>query len=388
MPGQASRTPGDQASLTAEERYAQDISWNLADAHARQWMTADEEASILDKFPEIFREARALPYSLLEEDSAATFLRSLGQEPVESSTLAVYSSSVCTMIVARFVQQKGWDVSLTWPTFDNISALLTAEGVIVRPRDVDSGPVWASISDDSPRCIFEVSPNNPTGHIIDSAELELLARRCFETSRLLILDQSFKGHVGAACFDHYKILEQSGADYIVIEDTGKLWPTLDMKVAFLVASEPIARELRALVDDVLLNVSPFHLELVRRYAEYSRRDGGNYDLIRKVIADNRLNLRGRIAEFPDLLTLAYPDSQVGVEVLDVAPADYPSFMDALEQRKVAVLPTDKFFWDRAGGEPKSQIRIALCRDRGNMNEALGFFVEAAQAARENRAHGW
>lgn len=386
MVGQASRTTDDRASLTADERYAQDISWNLADAHARQRMSPDEEKLILEKFPDIFRAAVGCPYSGLERESALTFLDSLGQCPKESDTLAAYSSSVCTMIVSRLLRLKGWDVSLTRPTFDNLFALLAAEGVAVQPRDVMAGPANAVVGEDSPRCIFEVSPNNPTGHIISRDELTWLAGFCADTGRLLVLDQSFKGHTDAACFNHYPILEASGADYIVIEDTGKLWPLLDMKVAFLVANKRIGHELRALVDDILLNVSPFHLELVRVYSKYSSQDGRNYDSIRGLIAANRRNLRERIAPVPDLLTVAYPESRVGVEVLDVAPGDYQCFMDALEERKVAVLPTDKFFWGPHREPLKSQIRIALCRDQQDMSAALGFFMEAADAAQENRSH--
>lgn len=387
MPGQTSRTLDDRASLTADERYAQDISWNLADAHARQRMSDDEKKSILEKFPEIFRAAHDYAYSTLEAESAETFLNSLGQYPKKSIAIAAYSSSLCTMIVSRLLRRNKMGVSLTWPTFDNISALLSAEDIVVRPRQITSEPIDAAISGDWPECVFEVSPNNPTGDIISHDDLKRLADTCYATERLLVLDQSFKGHASAACFDHYEVLEESGVDYIVIEDTGKLWPLLDMKVAFLVTNERMACELRPIVDDILLNVSPFHLELVRRYAEYSTADDRDYDSIRDVIAVNRLSLREEIEAVPDLLTLAYPDSRVGVEVVNVAPADYPCFMAALEERKVAVLPTDKFYWGPDRETPRSQIRIALCREQENMNLALGMFMDAARAARAKRSHG-
>lgn len=195
MQGQASRAVDGQASLTADERHAQDTSWNLADAHARQRMSPEEKTAILDKFPDIFRGAQGLPYSTLAEESVTAFLGSLGQHPETSVKLAAYSSSVGTMIVSRLLRQRGWGVSLTRPTFDNLFALLTAEGVAVQPRDVTAGPIHTHLGEDSPKCIFEVSPNNPTGHIIDADELARLARFCAEKRRLLVLDQSFKGHV-------------------------------------------------------------------------------------------------------------------------------------------------------------------------------------------------
>jgi aspartate/methionine/tyrosine aminotransferase len=389
--GHTSSVTGDE-SLTADERRAQDISWNLADAHARQKMSGDERKEILVRFPRFFLDSATFTYSQLERDAALTFLHSLGQFPGNSTILSAYSSSVSTMIVARLLRQRQLDVSLTCPTFDNLFALLSAEGLNVKPRDVTNDLGSCTFDDTWPGCIFEVSPNNPTGHIICRAALTRLAQFCAETGRVLVLDQSFKGHVREACFDHYSVLEQSGADYIVIEDSGKLWPTLDLKVAFLVTSGRLGSELRSVVDDILLNVSPFMLQLVQEYARYSCREKPDYASVRGVIVANRKQLREEVSSASDLLTVAYPDSAVGVEVLDVAPAYYDHFMRALGERKVAVLPTDKFYWHRRqGAQPcqetlKSQIRIALCRDTDYLRDALTFLMEAVSVAREAPNH--
>ncbi|MGH3769520.1 MAG: aminotransferase class I/II-fold pyridoxal phosphate-dependent enzyme [Pseudonocardiaceae bacterium] len=344
-------------------------------------MSADEEKKILQRFPEIFVNARTRSYSDLEERSAKAFLESLGQYPQKSIIRPVYSSSVGTIVVSRFLRRQGLEVSLTRPTFDNLFALLAGEGIIVHSREIGSKPAFGKLDDSWPGCIFEVSPNNPTGHFIEPAELAFLADFCARTDRLLVLDQSFKGHVRGACFDHYRILDRSGADYIVIEDTGKLWPTLDMKVAFLVASQGVGRDLCALADDILLNVSAFHLELVREYSKYSH-EVDDYDSIRGVIAANRKTLRHEVSQFPNLLRVAYPQSAVGVEVLDVSPTAYPRFLGALEDRKVAVLPMDKFYWGVQQDPSRSQIRVALCRDEQYLQYAMTFFREAAEATCE------
>jgi aspartate/methionine/tyrosine aminotransferase len=349
-------------------------------------MSPHEKKEMLERFPQLFLDAGTFTYSMLEKQTALTFLHSLGQFPKESTILSVYSSSVGTMIVARFLRQKGLNVSLTCPTFDNLPALLAADGLTVTPRDVRTDLAGSEFDESWPGCIFEVSPNNPTGHVILRAELARLAAFCAETGRILVLDQSFKGHVSEACFDHYSVLEESGADYIVIEDSGKLWPTLDLKVAFLAASKSVGSELRALVDDILLNVSPFVLQLVREYSEYSCQNTPNYASVRDVIAVNREKLRQEVSLAPDLLQVAYPDSAVGVEVLDVTPAAYLNFWRALEERKVAVLPMDKFFWGPQQKPLKPQIRIALCRDKEYMRDALVFFREAVSATREARDH--
>ena len=38
-------------------------------------------------------------------------------------------------------------------------------------------------------------------------------------------------------FDAYGLLKESGIDYVVVEDTGKTFPTVEMKAPFLVVSK-------------------------------------------------------------------------------------------------------------------------------------------------------
>jgi histidinol-phosphate/aromatic aminotransferase/cobyric acid decarboxylase-like protein len=361
------------ASLTSDERDAQRLRRNLADAHARQTMGAGERETILERFVEFFDLAAMADYRDLEIDSGLAFLRSLGQQPPPDRFVATYASSISTMIVGYLLRERDAVVSLTCPTFDNLHALLTSTGTTVIPRHLGESPIEALVH--GVDCLFEVSPNNPTGHYVDAHDLAELANACRDVGTLLILDQSFKGHDERCCYDHYAILESSGVSYIVIEDTGKLWPTGDLKVSYVVASADLFADLRTHADNVLMNVAPFLLCLVRAYAAYS--EPLAYRNVRDVIGVNRRLVRETLSQGASTLEVVYPQSRVGVEMIGVELSRWGRLTDELRARSVATLEGGKFYWD--GSEPTlPQLRISLSRDPSDFTDSFHELVAAAR----------
>lgn len=358
-------------SLTSDERNALPVANNLADAHARQSMSSIERQLIVQKLPSFFERAVSASYQRLEIESALSFLHSIGQEVASDRVLATYSSSVSAMIISQLLKRKRVLASLTCPTFDNLHALLRWSDVPARPR-----MPWDDPSRLAPKvgCVFEVSPNNPTGEFLNKEALVALSESCARSGTILVLDQSFKGQDSRCCYDHYEILDGSGVSYAVIEDTGKLWPVGDLKVSYIVASADLFTTLRELTDDVLLNVAPFNLELVKNYSILSAKD--NYATIRNLIAQNRGYLRAALGNLTSILRVAYEDSLVGVEVLQVEPAAYDRLRHSLDDRGIALLEVDKFYWNGSRTE-RPELRVSLCRSSEQFNLAIDAIASLA-----------
>jgi aspartate/methionine/tyrosine aminotransferase len=359
-------------SLTADERAGLAAQINLADAHTYQDMTARERAEILERFVQIFEDAVGRNYWELEGAAAAAFGASLGQSARPNLVVATYASSISTIIVGRALRRLDADVSLTVPTFDNVHALLVGEGIAVEPRPLNRSLIeWVS-GQQRRRTFVEVSPNNPTGHFISEQELRTVAAECAAQGHTLVLDQSFKAHDQRACFDYYTILEEAGARYILIEDTGKLWPVRDLKVSFIHCSDDLRTVLRDVADDVLLNVAPFILGLTETYARFSARE--QYRNVRDAIAENRTLVRAFCATPGWGLSLPYLDSRVAVEV--VAPSINRSVdvVAGLAARGLQVLNCAKFYW--GGCAPQgTHLRIALARRRDTVEQGIRIFSE-------------
>jgi aspartate/methionine/tyrosine aminotransferase len=362
-----------KSSLTSVERNSYDIRWNLADAHARQRQTSSEKERIYSRFGDLFSEAENLGYHELETQALCAYLDSINQVTRPKKFFSIYSSSVSMMIVARLIRENNRSVQLVVPTFDNIPDLLKAEKVKLFPRPENMPLVPASkMRGRKKRVIFEVSPNNPTGNFISAKALRELAEYCAANDVWLVLDQTFKAQVSESCFDHYAILDASGVEYIIIEDTGKLWPTLDMKVSFLVASPRLADLLEPIVDDVLLNVSPFILALVKAYSQLSQEN--EYLFVRSLVRDNREFLRDSLGRSAAPIRVQYPDSMVSVEMLSLTNSvTLKKATDFLASNQIQVLGVDSFYWD--GTTPGNQLRISLARDRDYFRESFSALLE-------------
>ena len=101
---------------------------------------------------------------------------------------------------------------------------------------------------------------------------------------------------GTRWFDIYDLLESSGVSYLLIEDTGKVWPLQDAKCAILMTSRDIYPAIYDIHTSVLLNVSPFTLNMLTRYLRDSESDG--FASIRNVISTNRAQLGLALADAP------------------------------------------------------------------------------------------
>jgi len=351
-------------SLTADERIGLERQFNLSDAHTYHSMGDTERESILQRFPEIFLSSNNRSYKELETSAAAAYGNAIGQAENHSNLVcATYSSSVSLMIIARFLRRTKATTTLTTPTFDNLRALLRDEGVsLIRTSlsrftyqlEDPSTPIHQADAH------LIVSPNNPTGEMVHASELEMIAKHCKANGQLIIFDHSFKAHEPESCYDYYSILEEFEVDYIVIEDTGKIWPVRDLKASFIHASKTVRPMLRKIADDVLLNIAPFILQLVEEYSTYSK--GNGFRDLRQVIDTNRSFLRDTLERhLPDVHKIPYPASRVGVEVVEV-PWSAASLASKCGANGLAVLDCSQFFWDGARRTQLKMIRIALLRD--------------------------
>ncbi len=349
------------ANLTTMEVAAltdADGGLNLTDGHARLILT-EEQAAIVARIPEMFAAASRRPFREIEQEAHTSFLHAVGQysAPIGSGRiLSCYSSTLATDIVARALPA-GARIAVLHPTFDNIADLFITRGLSLVPvpeetllaQDWPAPPVSA---------IVVTHPNNPTGLVTPEGHLRSLAEHAVRHGQTVIIDASFRGQVRAAQYDMYALLDEAGADWIVIEDTGKLWPTHELKVGMLAYSARTKLPIEWAFSESLLSASPVVLQLVGALArDWS--DGG-YERAHALIDRNRAAVREAITAAG--LRIADPDSQISVARVEL-PEDGPDsslLYKDLVARGVHVLPCAPFHWaDPQGG--LRYIRLSLAR---------------------------
>lgn len=350
-----------------------DGSLNLTDGHAR--MRLDEtQAAIVARLPEMFAAASRRGFADIELEAHRTFLDAIGQHSAPVGTgriLSCYSSTLATDIVARALPA-GSAIAILHPTFDNIADLMATRGLrlVALSEEAMLDRAWPG---PPVRTIALTHPNNPTGLVVPEGHLASLGEHAARHGQTVILDASFRGQVRAAQYDSYAILDAAGAEWVVIEDTGKLWPTHELKVGLLASSAGCGLPIGRAFSESLLSASPVVLQLVTALA----RDwtAGGYERAHAVVERNRRTLSDTIAEAG--LALADPTSQISVARIELPAGGPDSAMlyQNLVGRGVHVLPCAPFHWaDPATGH--RFIRLSLARPHETVAAAATALVQS------------
>jgi aspartate/methionine/tyrosine aminotransferase len=378
--------PQRHADITQHEIDALTRRYNLADAHTHQQQSPGQRR-IVAGLPTLWYDAEARLQRDLEQEFITAFF-ALQRQPTalrSGRTLLAYAASISTLVAATYLMQRGMTVALIEPCFDNLHDLLAnlrvpmvpiPEQALREPESIRQALARHVTAD----ALFLVDPNNPTGHTLlrgGPVALEAVAAFCRDTRKLLVIDRCFASFAlmdrSIPWFDVYEVLEASRVSYIVIEDTGKTWPVQDAKCALLTTSADVFPAVYDIHTSVLLNVSPFTLNVLTRYLRDSAAD--DFASVRDLLDGNRATLVQALAG--TAARLCPPMCKVSVAWVDISALgiDSPTLQRSLlERREVYVIPGTYFFWnDHHRGD--GHVRVALARDPGT-------FVPAAAALRQ------
>ena len=363
-----SRIERSLTSLEAEALASPTKELNLTDGHPRGQLTKAQRA-IAATIPAMFDEAFARPFSDIELAAHAAFYGCMGQAAAPIGTgriLSTYSSTIALDIVARVLAERVSEVAVLHPTFDNIADLFRARGLRLRPveeQQLDTG-TWRQPADVG--AVVLVTPNNPTGWILEREKLSRLATACAQAGQILVMDSSFRGQDARAHYDTYQALDEVGVEWAIVEDTGKLWSVSELKAGFL--SWSAGSELRFVraFNEVMLSVSAVILLLVAKLANDA--GAGGFDEMRVGLEANRCLLAKTLADTP--MKLTDRDSRISVARVTL-PEDGPDAHNvyrALVDRGIHTLPCSRFYWARPADGDR-QLRLSLSRPAPTVERA-------------------
>jgi aspartate/methionine/tyrosine aminotransferase len=360
-------------NLTSYEIDSLPESYNLTDGHAfRRWSAAEE--AVIDQSGQLFKSYTRQRQIEVERAYVRDFLLLARQTCAEDALgyLVCFTASMAFEIVANYLRLNRLSLALIEPCFDNLADIFhrheipmrpVPDGLLEAPGEVFRRTLTALDCD----AICLVTPNNPTGMTLTEGNLRTLLRFCAEHRKLLILDNCFRTYLPRhLVYDEYRMVLESGVDAVLVEDTGKTWPTSEIKAPFFAVSRArgLFDQIYKIYTDCLLHVSPAGIKLVHEFVRLSRHD--DLASVHEVVRVNRTmlydTLKGTFLTpcerpFASVAWLRIDHSLSGMELKQI-----------LDEHGVFVLPGNQFFWhDPRKGD--KFIRVALARDAEVFREA-------------------
>jgi aspartate/methionine/tyrosine aminotransferase len=284
-------------------------------------------------------------------------------------------------IVATWLHMRRYNVGLLEPVFDNLYLILRRRGLnieSVREGDLlDLDALESKIRTLDLKSLFIVTPNNPTGFQLDADEFGALCGLCARMGVTLIVDKTFRLY-SKRTFDSYKILNESGVGFVVVEDTGKTWPTQDTKVSLMVYSESLAEDLRTLYEEIFLCSSNFTLAFLKTLIEKTRSVGVD-KVIHREVSKRTLYVERALSQSSLVLVrnnracslpLAWIDcSATGLTDLEL--------VRKLKEYNIALLPGRFFYW-ASQEQHTSHVRLSLMKPNRVFYKAVDTLSETVQ----------
>jgi aspartate/methionine/tyrosine aminotransferase len=361
--------------------------YNLTDGHAfRRWSAAEE--AIIDRSAQLFKTNTRQLQVQIERAYIRDFSQ-LARQTFDDSALGYlmcFTASMAFEIVANYLRLNGRSVALIEPCFDNLADIFQRHQLPMTPfpdalLEAPGERFERSLSQIDADAICLVTPNNPTGMTLTEGNLRRLLQFCKERRKCLILDNCFRAYLPRhLVHDQYRLVVDAGVDVVLLEDTGKTWPSSEIKAPFFAVSRG-----RGLFDgiydiytDFLLHVTPVGIKLMHEFIRLSQQD--DMATIHAVVRDNRKALYQNLAG-TFLTPCEHPFASIAWLRIDHSISDL-ELKQVLDEHGVFVLPGRHFFWhDPRKGE--KFIRVALARDADVFGEAARLLGEICRKVADN-----
>jgi len=365
----------DQLTLTHFERKAFAAMLNLADGHVRRQPTP-AEAVIMGNLQSIYEESLKRDPIELESRLVENQLSVCGQVMPEAITpLVFFSGSEALGVIGETLAVDCKTAAVVEPTFDNIPHLIYAAGVNVTPFPEELMNNVAGLEDIIKKfhSLVLTLPNNPSGISVSRETLATIAKKCVRHNTALVIDASFRAY-GNDKFDFYEVLtDTKGLDWMMLEDTGKLWAANDLKAGILMCSERFFPKASELFHDLILSISPFVLMLLGTLAEEAGKEAVE-EIIDHIQANRQVvreGLQGSSLFQPDVTP-----SRLSVERLFYDEKAYPDqreLLDYFANKGVALTGSEGYYW--AGSKHKPFVRLALARNKDSVERAVAILAK-------------
>jgi N-succinyldiaminopimelate aminotransferase len=290
----------------------------------------------------------------------------------------VFVTSGATEAVAAAVIglcEPGDEVLMLEPSYDSYAPVVAMAGAVRVPVRVPchgdrwvlpSGALEAAVTDRS-RLLLLNSPHNPTGKVLDEAELNEVAEVCRRHDLVAVTDEVYEHLV----FDGRRHVPLASLDgmrdrTVTVSSAGKSFSVTGWKVGWACAPPNLLAGVRS-AKQFLTFVTPAPLQ--RAAAAGLRATHELVDPLVEELQDNRDLLAKGLAEVGFPVTSAEGTYFLTVDISGLTDLDGATFCRELPYRcGVVAVPCSVFYADPGAG--RHRVRFAFCKRRAAIEEAV------------------
>src|ERR1700730_2906693 len=201
--------------------------------------------SVVDAIAEAARSVHRYP-----DNGAQALIGAIAEKfgvPAEHVAVGCGSVGVTQQLLAA-IGEPGAEVMYAWRSFEAypiLADLTGAESVRVPLRDDihDLDAMAAAISPRT-RLIFVCNPNNPTGTVVHTAELEGFLDRV-PAGCLVVLDEAYREYIRDEAVPNGLDLYRDRPNVAVLRTFSKAYGLAGLRTGFMIAHDPVAAAVRA-----------------------------------------------------------------------------------------------------------------------------------------------
>ncbi|MDD2102983.1 aminotransferase class I/II-fold pyridoxal phosphate-dependent enzyme [Pseudomonas putida] len=366
--------------ITHLERGNLHLPGNLSDAQV-YWPLESKQADSLTRL-DIFHLDRTT-IDIFEEKTH--FFKAFGafhmglRLPNASELMLIYSASIAMEVVFNELRNVGASkVQMIHPTFDATYHTAKRHRLEVTPVEeerVFSGvPTWCSGF--PPDALILTVPNNPTGRTFSTEAFTSLCVACVRDGVKLVLDCCFRAYE-QDLVDHYEIIQRTGVEAAIIEDTGKLFNIFDIKLGILWATTGWRARLIEVHKDFILEAPLLNLLVLRQLLAADPTYG---KILRDRVARNR-DLANAVLSSYNLKPIGAHNS--GIQLYELPDGlSARNLCSAAHALGLGVVEADGFYWATLPAD--NYIRIALARTDSTFNHQLEILSTAIEHLTERQ----
>ena len=357
----------------------------LADGHAYQDLHP-AFTNIVQSLPQIWHNSaeQSIPEAeQLFNKSYASFIKAPVLNDYKNFRICPTASNSIDLVAAVLKNLK-LNAVMIEPAFDNLALLTKRRGVpltSVGDKELFDAAESNNIDNALPGlkhfgALFLVHPNNPTGLILSEDAFKNIVNFCKKYGIVMVVDNCFRVY-RRNTFSDYQILIDSSVSFMAFEDTGKVWPTQDLKASLVYFSDDLKSIFNEIYNEVYLCVSNFTLGIISSFFDETAKVGVQKP-IWDIVDTRRTLLRKTIVGSRFSVPEISMDSNLPVEWLEYSNDDKNdlSICKELKQLNLAVLPGRQFYWNSSDNhQHQKNIRVSLMKRETIFLTGLSIFKE-------------